>query len=165
MKGFQVCILAVLGSLLGVQPALAQIGGGNERKADRTIEEVLEAIGLKYEVLSDGDLRLRMYDIDTGRIQTVVIEKATTEYYGARVRKLWSVGYQSEDGEDVPLSVVSRLFNTDPKIGAWTAIANVAVFQVVVDADADEDTLKSAINAVGKEGDKWERILTGEDFW
>lgn len=134
---------------------------------DPGVAKLLDQLGYKYEVDSEGDYRLTfgMDEDEDGRSQMVFVRSPVETYGSHKVREVWSPGYLS-DADAFPADVANRLLTAtqDSKLGAWAKQGRYAVFVVKLPADAGADELDDAVEAALRSADEMEAELTpGED--
>jgi hypothetical protein len=136
-------------------------------EGDPAVRKLLDELGYKYEVDSEGDYRLTfgMDEDEDGRSQLVFV-RSPVETYGAHaVREVWSPGYLSET-DQFPAAVANRLLvaTQDSKLGAWAKQGRYAVFVVKLSASAAAGELDDAVEAALRSADEMEAELTpGQD--
>lgn len=138
------------------------IGG---EKYDKRIKRALDELKLKYTITDDNDFRL-YYDLGEGRSQLVFINSNTEEYKELEIREIWSVGLESKDGANFSSEIANRLLreNAKYKMGGWTSSGKNAIFAIKISANADPDSLASAIGFAYFQADKIEKEYTdGKD--
>lgn len=142
----------------GVQSASAQ----DAPKHDERIQKLLDKEGIKYEIDSDGDFKL-VYEVgEAGRTQLAFIRSHTETYRNLEIREIWSPAYKS-DAETLPSDIANMLLedNAKKKLGAWQKQGQHAVFVTQIPADADFETVLSALKAALETADAIEEQLTG----
>lgn len=165
MRVFALTMLLFVSSSPAVNAAETVAAATAER--DPVVAKLLDQLGYKYEVDSEGDYRLT-FDMDEdedGRSQMVFVRSPVETYGSHKVREVWSPGYLS-DGEEFPANVANRLLaaTQDSKLGAWAKQGRYAVFVVKLPADAGADELDDAVEAALRSADEMEAELTpGED--
>ena len=142
----------------------AQIGA--KKQHDARVERMLDALELKYEIISDGDFKLGNR-LDSGRTQILFVNSNTEKYQNMEIREIWSVAYISDD---LASSTIMRKLlkdNGTRKLGSWKLWTNngkeVAVFYAQIAADADRYAFLSALQIVSQTADEMEKDLTGKD--
>lgn len=148
-----------LAMVLCVQSAWAQLG---TPKHDVRVARILEAEEIKFEIDSDGDFNVT-FDVGGGRSQMAIIMSNTSEYRNFEIREILAIGYRGAT-DQFPASVANQLLeDTYPKkLGAWAKQGKLAVFIVRVDADADAESLVSALKLTLEAADEMEEKLTGD---
>ena len=133
---------------------------------DAAVRAQLDGLGYTYEIDGDGDFRL-VFNVDEAgtRTQLVFVRSSVEDYGNLRIREVWSPGYVSASGP-FPAAVANRLLEASmqAKLGAWTRTGDHAFFVVRLPADADAETLDTAITAAITSADAMEAELTpGKD--
>lgn len=133
-----------------------------EPNYDRRVERILLQEDITYSIDEDGDFRV-VFELDEGRTQLGYIISDTSDYEGIEIREIWSVGYQSEEGE-FPADVANRLLEEtfNMKLGGWARDEDMAVYVVRLDADAGADELINALLLALYAADDMEEALTGD---
>jgi hypothetical protein len=133
---------------------------------DPRIKAILEELGLKYEIDDDGDYKVLLEWEEDGRSQLAFINSATERLEKMEVREIWSAGYTSE--KPLKAKIANRLLEDSfqKKLGSWQLMKGdiwIATFAVKLDADADADTVWTALEAVLTSADEMEKELLGTD--
>lgn len=136
-------------------------------EGDPGVRKLLDELGYKYDVDSEGDFRLTfgMDEDDDGRSQLVFVRSPVETYGTHKVREVWSPGYLSETDE-FPATIANRLLvaTQDSKLGAWAKQGRYAVFVVKLPANAAAGELDDAVEAALRSADEMEAELTpGKD--
>ena len=131
------------------------------------VQERLQALGYPYTENNDGSCRVVM-GLEDSRTQKVVVNAATKTYGNIETRLVWTIGHASGDG--LPAETLRMLLDSNEQtaMGAWQTVhvgdgREIAIFRALVPADADDETLKSAIDLVAWWGDALECSLSAED--
>ena len=161
-----VCILACVLFFCGQAQAQA---GGTRKAGDARVKAILDQLGYKYELTSNGDFKLIPIKTEDGRSQLVYVNSDTQQYSSLEIREVMSPAYLSNG----PLSaaVANRLLreNSEVKFGAWRVELHnngqkyLALFAVQIAANSDAETLRLAIKSVLLIADRMEKELTGTD--
>lgn len=143
--------------------AQAQLG----RSGDARVRKVIEAIGWKYEVDSDGDYKM-VFRFDDERTQLVYANNQTVELGNMEIREVWAPGFRLPADASADLLLNLLRDNNRVKVGAWRVIKSgddlVAVFTAQIAADADKDTFQTVVQAVSTTADEKEKAVTyGKD--
>jgi len=159
MKTTKLVTLTGLMIVLCVSSVRAQVG---TPKHDRRVARILKGEDISYKIDKDGDFKVT-FDVGGGRSQMAFIMSDTSEYRNFEIREIWSIGYRSAT-DQFPSSVANRLLEeTFPKkLGAWAKKDNLAIFMVRVAADADAESLISALKLALEAADEMEEKLTGD---
>lgn len=161
--GIACMFTSVCSAQLGAPVAAA---ASKSKEGDQRVKLLLDEVGLKYKVDSDGDYVL-VNDMGEGRTQQAWILSNTAQLGTMEIREVWSVGYRS----DTPLSatIANKLLeqNGKVKLGAWHVRKmggqHVAVFHAQIAAESDKMSLLLALQAVTQTTDEMELELTGKD--
>jgi len=147
--------------MLPISNALAQLGDDTPEH-DARVGKALKEAGVKYSIDEDGDYKV-IFDTGDGRTQLAYVRSATNEYRNFEVREIWSFGYRA-DGDDFPALVANTLLEDtfSKKLGAWTKSGSSAIFVVRISANADAESLFSALNLAVTSADEMEEKLTGD---
>jgi len=134
---------------------------------DPAVKKLLDELGYKYVVDSEGDFRLTfgMDEDEEGRSQLVFVRSPLETFGAHKVREVWSPGYLSETDE-FPATVANRLLvaTQDSKLGAWAKQGRYAVFVVKLSSNAAAGELDDAVEAALRSADEMEAELTpGKD--
>ncbi|MCK4414877.1 MAG: hypothetical protein KAY32_15185 [Candidatus Eisenbacteria sp.] len=142
-------------------PPRAQIGDETP-KHDERVRKILKEDGVQYTVDTDGDFKV-IFQMGDDRTQMAFIRSRTEEYRNLEIREIWSFGYQSST-DVFPAEVASRLLEDTfiKKLGAWAKIGQRALFVVKVSADANSESLMSALQMALESADEMEEELTGD---
>lgn len=129
------------------------------RAPDLAIGAQLDALNMKYR------LRGSDYSIDRptpGQRKQQVFVATRTEGLddSRRIREVWSTVYR-DTGTNFSALIANRLLeaSADYKLGGFAKEKQTAVFTLKLRADADNDELKEAIDAVAYTADALEREL------
>lgn len=165
MRVFALTMLLFVSASPALSAAETPAAAATER--DPSVAKLLDQLGYKYEVDSEGDYRLTfgMDEDEDGRSQIVFVRSPVETYGSHKVREVWSPGYLS-DTDEFPANVANRLLaaTQDSKLGAWAKQGRYAVFVVKLPADAGADELDDAVEAALRSADEMEAELTpGED--
>ena len=136
---------------------------------DVGVQSLLDEAGLNYEIDGDGDFKLT-FEYDDGRSHVVFVNSRVETWQKNRLREVWAVGWApAEDVTKLPADVAANLIraNAKMKLGAWqvTKIGGreVAVFRVVIPADASGQMVKDSLRLVGSVADEMEAELLKSD--
>ncbi|MEM9596916.1 MAG: hypothetical protein AAGD06_21780 [Acidobacteriota bacterium] len=152
-------LLAV--GLLTAAAATAQMGS-NGPEYDKRVAEALRELDVKYSVDKDGDFEI-LFEMDGDRTQLAWIISDTNEYRNFEIREIWSYGYKVEDGE-LPADVARKILEDSfqKKLGAWGYNDGYAVYVTRIAADADAESLYSALMITLDAADEMEQALLGD---
>lgn len=151
-------------ALVGV--AVAQIGAA-ATKGDSRVQRLLDQANIKYTIDDDGDYRL-VFRYDDERTQLLFVNSRTERFQKMEIREVWSAGYQNAKG-DIPQDVAMNLLrhNAKIKLGAWQVVESggkdIALFCIQIDADANLESFKSAVNLAAEIADEKEKELLQTD--
>jgi len=154
-------------TVLWVASAQAQLGNDGAKpdetpKPDERVGRILKELDLKSVIDKDGDYKV-LFDMGEGRSQVAFIISGTSKYRNLEVREIWSFAYRSPSSQ-FPASVANRLLeDTWPKkLGAWAKVKDKAVFVVKLSANADKESLLSALMLALRAADHMEESLSGD---
>mgnify|MGYP000194568318 CR=1 FL=1 len=145
--------------------AHAQLGSS----ADARVRRVIEAVGWKYEVDSDGDYKM-VFRFDDDRTQLVYANSKTVELGNMEIREVWAPGFRLPADATAEMLMDLLRDNNRVKVGAWRVIKSgddlVAVFTAQISADADKETFETVVQAVCTTADEKEKAVTSgkDDF-
>lgn len=145
--------------------AAAQIGE-DDSEYDLRIKSILEELDVEYEILEDGDFKI-VLPVGDERTQALFINSNTEFYDEMEIREIWSWGYECEG--ELPQNVANKLLKNsfDQKLGAWQTYVGSettrAMFAVKMSANANLDSVRSAIIAVITNADAIEENLSGDE--
>lgn len=146
----------------------AEVSAEGAGPADARVQQVLEAVGWKYEVDRDGDFRVVISWEEDGRSQLVFVNSATNTLGDQEIREVWSEGWRRE-GDAFPPAIAVRLLeaNASYKIGAWElrragGVARAA-FTARVPAAMTAEQLQKLVSTVAVTADEMEKELLGTD--
>lgn len=156
-----VCVLAIASPLVWADTSWSQVGKAKP-KPDPRVEAIMAEQDIKYSIDKDGDFRV-VFDVGDGRSQLAFIRSTTSRYDDLEIREILSVAYRSENDE-FPPEVANALLEDSytKKLGAWGKQGGTAAFVVRIAADADGESLRSALKATLKSADAMEQRLTGD---
>ncbi|HNR67139.1 MAG TPA: hypothetical protein PKN04_04850 [bacterium] len=143
-----------------VCPVWAQLGDDTPAH-DARIEKILQAKEIGFTIDKDGDFKV-VVDVGNGRTQLAFIFSSTMEYGNMEIREIWAYAYRSENNQ-FPVDVANLLLeDTFPKkLGAWAKKDNMALYMVRISANANEQSLLSAVQFAAEAADEMEEKLTG----
>ena len=159
-------LLIILALLTGCAstPSRGSISDLNAR-----LKRSLDATGLKYKELSNGNIRLH-FTLNNGRTHLVFIEGFTKRFGRMDFRSIWALGWK---GETQPSSEVAGRLLLDSsmkKIGAWELYKQsdgegsyFAAFNVKIPSPCDSRTLNEIVWAVATTADSMEERLLSTD--
>ena len=160
-----ISLAAIITASAVAAAAYAQLG----TSADARLRKVIEAVGWKYEVDSDGDYRM-VFRFDDERTQLVYANGKTVELGNMEIREVWAPGFKVPADASAEMLLDLLRDNNRVKVGAWRVIKSgddlVAVFTAQISADADKDTFQTVVQAVSSTADEKEKAVTGgkDDF-
>ncbi|MBK5929970.1 hypothetical protein CCR82_05370 [Halochromatium salexigens] len=133
--------------------------GGGEPKYDERVSKALNELDINYHIDEDGDYRVTFKTGDD-RSQLVFIFSTTETYRNLEIREITSAAYESET-DTLPAHIALRLLkeNSSIKMGAWQSSGKLAIFSAKISANADPESLKTAIAIVLKTADGMEGEL------
>ncbi|MEM9557373.1 MAG: YbjN domain-containing protein [Acidobacteriota bacterium] len=128
--------------------------------ADPRIAEQLERIGIHYEVDSDGDYQV-VIAINEQRTHLAYIMSSTETFRALDVRVIWAVANRMSTSE-LPADLAQRLLRENLRTiaGSWAITDDQLLFTMRIPADADDQTLLSALEIVLASADRMEQELT-----
>lgn len=157
-------IILVLFSIVLAAPVFAQVGV--TKSGDARIRKALESKGFKYSVTDAGNFKCT-FNVDDNRTHLVFINSGTQSYRGMELREVWAIGLKANGGFSAQIANDLLQDTERRKMGAWKVIkeddTHYAVFFVVIDANADAETLVSAIKIVIDVADEIEEKITKAD--
>lgn len=131
------------------------------RAAD-SVEQRLNARGLKFTKDSDGDYRAVYRYADENRTQVVYVSGATESTNGLVIREVFSPAGNTDtdsiDGEKA-LELLGDARNS--KIGAWELEGKALVYVVKLPDNVDAATLEAAMDVAATKADNMEIKLSG----
>ncbi|MBP6596542.1 MAG: hypothetical protein KA187_05755 [Arenimonas sp.] len=130
---------------------------------DPVIKAQLESKGTPFTVDDDGDYQITVR-LENDRTQLVWVRSVVEETDQARIREIWSPGYESATPA-FPAAVANDLMERSNmlKLGAWVKQDKVAMLVTKIPADASADELDEAIDLTALSADAAELDLTGKD--
>lgn len=154
--------------LLAAPFSLAAQVGGSGKAADPRVAAALKEIGVSYEVDDDQDYKLTLkVDEDGERTQIVYIISATEEYGNLEIREIWAPAFKTKGKLDANVAREMLRANDRLKLGAWRLYGDgddqMAVYAVQIDAGADAEAMRSALEIVLRVADAEELEQTGKD--
>ena len=160
---------AVLLPFLFLLPAgLAAQVGGSGPKPDPRVATALDAIGIEPEIDADGDYKLTLkVDEDGNRTQIVYVISSTERYGNLEIREVWAPAFKTGGRLDADVARAMLVTNERMKLGAWRLYDDdddqMAVYAVQIDADANAEAMRSALQIVVSVADAEELKRTGKD--
>lgn len=145
----------------------AQVGRSGP-KPDPRVAAALDAIGIEPEIDADGDYKLTLkVDEDGGRTQIVYVISSTERYGNLEIREVWAPAFKTGGRLDDDVARAMLATNDRMKLGAWRLYGDdedqMAVYAVQIDADADAEAIRSALQIVVTVADAEELKQTGKD--
>jgi hypothetical protein len=137
------------------------------RSQPRDIQAQLKAAGMAYKTNENGVIWL-IQSVDTTRTQLTFIAPEPKPVAGQPMRDIWSIGYLSTE-DSLPADTLVQLLkdNAATNLGAWEFgefLGKAAgIFRARVPADADWQSLTTAMRTVATIADRKERELMGND--
>lgn len=160
---------AVLLPLLLLLPAAldAQVGRSDPRP-DPRVAAALKSIGVDSEVDPDGDYKLTLkVDDESERTQIVYVISSTERYGNLEIREIWAPAFKTGGRLDDDVAREMLVANERMKLGAWRLYGDdddqMAVYAVQIDADANAEAMRSALQIVVQVADAEEQEQTGKD--
>ncbi|MBN2887467.1 MAG: hypothetical protein JXM75_12255, partial [Chromatiaceae bacterium] len=155
-------VLLALTAALSAPMALAQVGEDTP-DYDERVAKALRDSGVEYSIDADGDFRV-VREMGGGRTQLAIVRSVTSEYRNFEIREIWSVGYESEGGQ-IPVQVANMMLEDtfQKKLGSWAKMDNLGVYMVKLSANADAESLFSALKLAMESADELEESLTGTE--
>lgn len=139
---------------------------GNKKKGDPRVRAILDAANVRYEIDRDGDFKIT-YGYEDKRSQLVFINSNTEIFAGIEVREVWSVALKGlgQLSAEVANDLLER--NGRYKMGSWEIARRegqiVAIFKVVISANASRSELMPVVEMVGIQADEVEKEFLGTD--
>ena len=129
------------------------------KKHDEQIRKRLDFTGMNYQVTESGDFFL-IVKFKDGRTQGVFVESRVTEYYGTKVRGVYSLGYKGMPNASMMQNMLES--NETWKIGAWGIFDDKkdgkrAYFTAKIQANLNSRSLREIIFGVGRVADEFEK--------
>jgi hypothetical protein len=163
-RHFFALALAGLFLNLGTGSMSAQIGENS--KADKRIERLLNQSDIRHTIDEDGDFRI-VYAFDDDRSQLAFINSNTERYGHMEIREIWSVGLGADQVSRPEIMRKLLKKNDEMKLGSWKIMTlggqEHAVFYTQIAADADAETLQRALHLVSQTADEMEKEILGTD--
>jgi hypothetical protein len=154
--------------LLLLPPALDAQVGRSAPTPDARIAAALEAIGIDSEIDADGDYKLMLQvDDESERTQIVYVISSTERYGNLEIREIWAPAFKTGGRLDDDVARQMLAANERMKLGAWRLYGEdddqMAVYAVQIDADANTEAMRSALQIVVQVADAEELKQTGKD--
>lgn len=145
----------------------AQVGA-SAPKPDPRVAAALTAIGVDSDVDDDGDYKLTLrVDEDGERTQIVYVISSTERYGNLEIREIWAPAFKTGGRLDDDVAREMLVANERMKLGAWRLYGDdddqMAVYAVQIDADANAEAMRSALQIVVQVADAEEKEQTGKD--
>lgn len=141
---------------------------GTTTNQDSRIAVLLDELDVRYDVDDDGDFQV-VYQLDDERSQTVFISSATHTIADLEIRKIYSIGYMSENPLEQKIANLLLAINHSSKLGAWQVMSSdgayYAAYNAQIAANTDAQTLTTVLKAVVESADSIEDYLTGKDVF
>ena len=159
---------ALLPLLLLTPVALHAQIGRSTTQPDPRVAAALEAIGVESEVDADGDYKLVLRVDDEGeRTQVVYVISSTERYGNLEIREVWAPAFKTGGRLDADVARQMLATNDRMKLGAWRLYGDdddeMAVYAVQIDAEANAEAMRSALQIVVQVADAEELKQTGKD--
>ncbi|MBD2208024.1 hypothetical protein H6G33_32670 [Calothrix sp. FACHB-1219] len=154
--------------ILGVAISMQTVSAQNNPKppADPRIKETLDKLGVKYEIIPNGDFKL-LVETENKRVQVVFVESKTEKLGNLEIRYISSIGYISQGAFSADIANKLLISSSLNKIAAWQVFTkdktHIAVLIGKIAANSDAETIKNIIVAVGYGADNIEKELTNKD--
>ncbi len=134
---------------------------------DERVRRALTHANINYSVDKYGSFEI-VISTDDGRTQLVTIDSETSAYGSIEVRRVWSPAQVLEEAPSAKLAHHLLIDNGNVKLGAWQLSAQkdggVAIlFQAVVGADIDPNSLQDVLRFVARKADELEEQIGGDD--
>ncbi|RMF91904.1 MAG: hypothetical protein D6741_15525, partial [Planctomycetota bacterium] len=146
-------------------PVQAQVGAA-AKQGDERIGKLLDEINWKYEVDSDGDYKL-IFRFEDDRTQIVFVNSNTSKLGPLEIREVWAPSFRMGPNPRPADNQALLEANDKVKLGAWRVVKAgddyVAVFAIQIAADADRETLRTAVDAASVTADQMEQKYSQED--
>lgn len=165
MRKFSIILFAAL-TIAAASPVFSQIGGNRTAPSDNRVKKILDASEAVYEIDEDGDFKV-LIAFDNDRSQIAYINSSCENLDNLEIREVWSIAYIA-DGR-IPEEVLRVMLkqNQSMILGAWRLVelpgSDFAIFAVQIDADADQDSLRTALQTVTTVADEFEKAIVGTD--
>ena len=160
---------AVLLPCLLLLPATLDAQVGRSAPApDPRVAAALKSIGVDSEVDADGDYKLTLkVDGESERTQIVYVISSTERYGNLEIREIWAPAFKTGGRLDDDVAREMLVANERMKLGAWRLYGDdddqMAVYAVQIDADANAEAMRSALQIVVQVADAEEKEQTGKD--
>jgi hypothetical protein len=159
---------ALLPFLLLLPASLDAQIGRSDPKPDPRVASTLDTIGIEPEIDADGDYKLTLkVDEDGGRTQIVYVISSTERYGNLEIREVWAPAFKTGGRIDDDVARAMLATNDRMKLGAWRLYGEdddqMAVYAVQIDADANAEAMRSALQIVVTVADAEELKQTGKD--
>jgi hypothetical protein len=155
----------IIGVAISVQTVSAQTNN-TKPPADPRVKETLDKLGVKYEIIPNGDFKL-LVETENKRVQVVFIESKTEKLGNLEIRYISSIGYISQGA--LSADIANKLLQNSSvnKIAAWQVFTkdqtHIAVLIGKIAVNSDAETIKNTLLSVGYGADTIEKELTGKD--
>ncbi|MBD2358663.1 hypothetical protein H6G41_29385 [Tolypothrix sp. FACHB-123] len=154
----------IIGVAISMQTVSAQIN--NKPPADPRIKETLDKLGVKYEIIPNGDFKL-LVETENKRAQVVFVESKTEKLGNLEIRYISSIGYVSPGAFSADIANKLLQNSSLNKVAAWQVFTkdktHIAVLIGKIAANSDAETIKNIIVAVGYGADNIEKELSNKD--
>jgi hypothetical protein len=154
----------IIGIFISVQTVSAQTN--TKPPADPRVKETLDKLGVKYEIIPNGDYKF-LVETENKRVQVVFIESKTEKLGNLEIRYISSIGYISKGAFSADIANKLLQNSSVNKIAAWQVFTkdqtHIAVLIGKIAANSDAETIKNTLLAVGYGADTIEKELTGKD--
>jgi hypothetical protein len=138
------------------------------QRYDSRVRRLLEELGYRYEIDSDGDFKLTM-NLGEGRSQVGFISSKTASFGGLEIRDLFSVAYVLDQPPTEKIANFLLRDNAVVKMGAWRITGGAdggrcgLVFAANVAADCDARTFSTVWEFVLRKADAFEKEIFQTD--
>jgi len=141
---------------------------GKKQKGDPRIRAILEEEDIQYEIDSDNDFKI-VIGLENDRSQVVFVNSNTETFAGVEIREIWSIGLKQNEPLSADMANELLRRNNQYKVGSWSVVQGddevLAVFTIVVSADADNSEILQIIFAVAEHADQIEsEFLKNDDL-
>lgn len=161
-------LLLISGMASGAHAQIGPAGGDKTSGPDARVQTLLDKLGYKYTVTKSGNYKLT-FETEDGRSQVVIVNSTTETYKNFEIREIWSTAYETSGSLSGEVALKLLEDSELSKLGFWVVSKgeskSIAVYEVRLAANADTESLNSALINVTKSADVMEKKLTdGDEF-
>ena len=139
---------------------------GSKKKGDPRIRTILDEEDIKYEIDSDGDYKI-ILGLEDDRSQVVFINSNTETFADVEIREVWSIGLKGSGQLSAEMANELLRRNQQYKVGGWSIAQSdeqiLALFKIVISAEANKSELISVLLASAVQADEIEKEFLGND--